>query len=50
MSIHQKVGSVLNRNSTNLEAERDQAIQNFYITLQKVQTKFTRKKGKFSDL
>ena len=37
MSIRQKVGSVLNRNSTNsLEAQRDQAIQNFFITLQKV--------------
>ena len=36
MSIRQKVGSVLNRNPTSLEAEREQAIQNFFITLQKV--------------
>jgi huntingtin interacting protein 1 len=35
MSIRQKVGSVLNRNPTSLEAEREQAIQNFFITLQK---------------
>ena len=48
MSIRQKVGSVLNRNPTSLEAEREQAIQNFFITLQKVSFRqfFNRKRHK----
>lgn len=36
MSIRQKVGSVIKRNPTSLEAEREAAIQNFCLTLQKV--------------
>ena len=45
MSIRQKVGSVLNRNPTSLEAEREQAIQNFFITLQKVSFQIFEKTG-----